>query len=168
MYLAADAIARRVRELADEVARDYAGQTPLLVAPLRASTVFVADFSRALAVPHELDFVQLESYRTDSHGSRAVRLVKDLERPVAGRDVLVVETLLDTGLTVNALVRALESRGPRSLAIVALLDRPHRRLVASLPLRYVGFEVPDELLAGYGLGLERGWQALPDLRFVTA
>ena len=157
----------RVRELAAEIASDYAGSMPLLVAPLRASTVFVADFSRALALPHELDFVQLESYRSDSQGSRAVRLVKDLDRPVAGRDVLVVETLLDTGLTANALVRTLESRGPRSVA-VALLDRPHRRLVDSLPLRYVGFRVPDELLAGYGLGLERRWQALPDLRFVTA
>ena len=155
-------------ELADEVARDYAAATPLLVAPLRASTVFVADFSRALAVPHELDFVQLASYRSDFEGSSAVRLVKDLDRPAAGRDLLVVETVVDTGLSVNALVRALASRGPRSIAVVALLDRPYRRLLDSLPLRYVGFQAPDELLAGYGLGLERDRQGLPDLHFVAA
>jgi hypoxanthine phosphoribosyltransferase len=138
----------------------------LLVAPLRSSVVFVADLSRALPVPHTLDFMELAAYAGGTTG--AVRLVKDLDAPIAGRDVLLVEDVVDTGLTLHFLARTLELRDPASLAAVTLLDRPYRRLVDTIPLRYVGFTVPDELFAGYGLGLDERWRALPDLRYVVA
>lgn len=97
-----------------------------------------------------------------------MRIVKDLDAPIAGRHVLVVEDVVDTGLTLNFLGRTLGLRGPASLAAVALLDRPYRRLAENVPLRYVGFTVPDELFAGYGLGLDERWRALPELHYVIA
>ena len=153
-------------ELGRELAADYAGLEPLLVAPLKSSAVFVADLSRALPEPHTLDFLELAAYTDGQTG--AVRVVKDLDVPIAGRHVLIVEDVVDTGLTLNFLARTLALREPESLAAVTLLDRPYRRLVESLPLRYVGFTVPDELFAGYGLGLDERWRSLPELRFVLA
>lgn len=139
---------------------------PLLVAPLKSSVVFLADLSRALPIPHELDFLELAPYTSGTTGS--VRLLKDLDREIAGRDVVLVEDVVDTGLTLHFLARTLGLRAPASLAAVTLLDRPYRRLVDDLPLRYVGFTVPDELFAGYGLGLEERWRALPDLHVMKA
>jgi hypoxanthine phosphoribosyltransferase len=119
-----------------------------------------------LPVPHRLDTIQLASYSEGKTGG--VRLVKDLDHPIAGLHVVVVEDVVDTGLTLNFLARTLALRDPASLAAVTLLDRPYRRLVESIPLRYVGFTVPDELFAGYGLGLDERWRALPELRYVVA
>jgi hypoxanthine phosphoribosyltransferase len=166
VYLSRAEIGRRVAELAREIATDYAGLEPLLVAPLKSSVVFVADLSRELPVPHALDFIELAGYADGKTG--AVRLIKDLDTAVSGRHVLLVEDVVDTGLTLNFLSRTLELRDPASLAAVTLLDRPYRRLVESIPLRYVGFTVPDELFAGYGLGLDERWRALPELRYVVA
>ena len=138
----------------------------MLVAPLKASVVFAADLSRAFPVAHSLDFVELAGYAGGAAGT--VRLLKDVDATLTGRDVLVVCEVVDTGLTLNYLTETLSLREPASLAAVALLDRPYRRLVDSLPLRWTGFTVPDELFAGYGLGLEERWRALPDLHFVRA
>jgi len=137
----------------------------MLVAPLKASAVFLADLSRALPIPHELDFLELAAY-TGGHGTTA-RVLKDLDASVTGRHVLIVEDVVDTGLTPNFLSRTLSPRQVASLAAVTLLDRPYRRLVDDVPLRFVGFTVPDELFAGYGLGLDERWRALPDLHFVV-
>ena len=166
VYLSRAAIARRGRELGRELAADFAGLEPLLVAPLKSSAVFVADLSRALPEPHTVDFVELAAYSEGRTG--AVRIVKDLEAPIAGRHVVLVEDVVDTGLTLHFLSRTLSLREPASLTAVTLLDRPYRRLVESIPLRYVGFTVPDELFAGYGLGLDERWRALPELRYVVA
>ena len=165
MYLSREEIAARVVELGAEVAAAYAGRNPLLVAPLKSSAVFLADLSRALPIPHELDFVELAPY---TGGGSSVRIVKDLDLPVAGRHVLVVEDVVDTGLTLHFLARPLSPRNAASLAAVTLLDRPYRRLADDIPLEFVGFSVPDELFAGYGLGLDERWRALPDLHFVAA
>ena len=165
VYLARAEIARRVTELGAELAREYAGREPLLVAPLKSSAVFLADLSRALPIPHELDFLELAPY-TGGHAG-AVRLLKDLDAPVAGRSVVVVEDVVDTGLTLHFLTRTLALRRPVSLSAVTLLDRPYRRLVDDVPLDHVGFTVPDELFAGYGLGLDERWRALPDLHLVV-
>jgi hypoxanthine phosphoribosyltransferase len=156
----------RVAELGDEIGRDYAGREPLLVAPLKSSVVFLADLSRRIVQPHAIDVVELAGYAGGKTGS--VRLLKDLDTPIAGRDVLIVEDVVDTGLTLAYLVRTLRERAPASLTVVALLDRPYRRLVEEIPLAYVGFTVPDELFAGYGLGLDERWRALPDLHIVVA
>ena len=166
VYLSRQEIAQRVAELGAELAVAYAGRNPLLVAPLKSSAVFLADLSRALPIPHGLDFLELAAYAGGRSGS--VRLLKDLDEPVTGRDVLVVEDVVDTGLTLNFLTRTLSLRRLASLSAVTLLDRPYRRLVDDVPLDHVGFTVPDELFAGYGLGLDERWRALPDLHVVTA
>ena len=165
VYLGREAIAARVGALGAEIAADYAGRNPLLVAPLKSSVVFLADLARAIGIPHTLDVVELAPYREGSDG--AVRLVKDVDVPLAGRDVILVEDVVDTGLTLHFLCRTLLLREPSSLKAVTLLDRPYRRLVDDIPLRYVGFTVPDELFAGYGLGLDERWRALPDLHVVV-
>jgi hypoxanthine phosphoribosyltransferase len=165
VYLSRREIAERVAELASELASAYRGRNPLLVAPLKSSAVFLADLSRALSVPHELDFVELAPYSGGDGG--AVRLLKDLDASIEARDVLLVEDVVDTGLTLNFLLRTLSLREAASLAAVTLLDRPYRRLV-EVPLAHVGFTVPDELFAGYGLGLDERWRALPDLHVLEA
>jgi hypoxanthine phosphoribosyltransferase len=158
----------RVRELGREIVRDYDGREPLLVAPLKASTVFLADLSRALRIPHAVDFVELASYGADADtgGHARIRFLKDLDAEIADRDVLVVEDVVDTGLTLNYLCKSLRLRDPASLAAVTLLDRPYRRLVEDLPVRYVGFTVPDELFVGYGFDLAERFRNLPDLHVV--
>jgi hypoxanthine phosphoribosyltransferase len=167
VYLDRGEIAARVAELGSELSATYEGVDPILVAPLKSSAVFLADLSRALAVDHEIDVIELAPYGSGSGGG-GVRLLKDLDRPLAGRDVLLVEDVVDTGLTLGFLTRCFAERGPASLAAVTLLDRPYRRLVDDVPLRHVGFTVPDELFAGYGLGLDERWRALPDLHVVVA
>ena len=152
-------------ELGAELAQEYAGREPLLVAPLKSSAVFLTDLSRALPVPHAIDFLELAAYSSGRSGG--VKLLKDLDTPIVGRDVLVVEDVVDTGLTLNFLSRTLSLRAPASVSAVSLLDRPYRRLVDDVPLDYVGFTVPDELFAGYGLGLDERWRSLPDLHIVT-
>jgi hypoxanthine phosphoribosyltransferase len=154
-----------VAELGSELADVYGGREPLLVAPLKSSVVFLTDLSRALPIPHGIDFLELAAYASGRSG--AVKLLKDLDTAVVGRHVLVVEDVVDTGLTLNFLARTLALREPASLSAVTLLDRPYRRLVDDVPLDYVGFTVPDELFAGYGLGLDERWRSLPDLHVVA-
>lgn len=165
VYLSREEVARRVTELGTELAAAYAGREPLLVGPLKSSAVFLADLSRALPVPHGIDFLELAAYGSGNAG--AVKLLKDIDTSIVGRHVLIVEDVVDTGLTLNFLSRTLALREPASLSAVTLLDRPYRRLVDDVPLDYVGFTVPDELFAGYGLGLDERWRALPDLHVVT-
>ncbi len=161
LYLGADEIAARVAELGAEIAADYEGREPLLVAPLKASFIFCADLSRAMPILHHLDFVELAGYDGGSGGS--IKLLKDLDGPIAGRHVLIVEDVIDTGLTLNYLCRTLSLRGPASLNAVTLLDRPYRRIVEDLPVRYVGFTAPDEFFVGYGFDMDERYRNLPDL-----
>jgi hypoxanthine phosphoribosyltransferase len=160
VYLTAEQLARRVGELGSKIAADYEGKDLILVVPLKGSFVFAADLSRCIRSDHALDFLELEPY---GRGERGIKLVKDLELDVRGRDVLVVEDVVDTGLTLHYLCRTLQLRGPASVAVVTLLDRPYRRLVDDLPVRYVGFTVADELYVGYGFDLDRRFRNLPDL-----
>jgi hypoxanthine phosphoribosyltransferase len=156
-----------VEQIGAEIAADYDGREPLLVAPLKSSLVFLADLSRATPILHHLDFVELAPY--DGSGARpqppGIRLLKDLDARIDGRDVLIVEDIVDTGLTLNYLRKTLLLRNPRSLAAAALLDRPYRRLVDDLAVRYVGFTVPDEFFVGYGFDLNERWRNLPDIHY---
>jgi hypoxanthine phosphoribosyltransferase len=168
IHFAAAEIAARVRELGAEIAGDYAGREPVLVASLKASLVFAADLSRAIPILHAIDFVELAGYGSAVMGGhQQIRVLKDLDLDVRGRDVLIVEDVVDTGLTLNYLVRTFELRSPASVAAVTLLDRPYRRLVEDLPVRYVGFVVPDELYVGYGFDLEERYRELPDLHLLN-
>jgi hypoxanthine phosphoribosyltransferase len=139
----------------------------VLVSVLRGAFIFVADLSRAIPVPHVLEFVALAGYGGALGGRSTIRLIKDLDMPIAGRDVLIVEDVVDTGLTLNYLIKTLQLRDPREIAVCTLLDRPYRRLVDDLPIRYVGFTVPDEFFVGYGFDLDQRYRGLPDLRIVN-
>jgi hypoxanthine phosphoribosyltransferase len=167
VYLSADELATRIRELGAEISRDYEGREPLLVGLLKASLIFLTDLSRAIPIPHGLDFIELAGYGSAQMGGHEqIRVLKDLDADINGRDVILVEDVIDTGLTLNYLVRTFELRKPRSVAAVTLLDRPYRRLVDDLPVRYVGFVVPDELFVGFGFDLEEKWRHLPDLHLL--
>jgi hypoxanthine phosphoribosyltransferase len=165
IYLAADEIAARVGELGEEIARDYAGLEPVLVGSLKAGVVFTVDLSRATTILHHLDFVEIAGYGpgADTGGHSQIRFLKDLDEEIEERHVLLVEEVVDTGLTLNYLTRSFALRSPASLAAVALFDRPYRRLVEDLPLRYVGFTIPDEFFVGYGFDLDERYRNLPDL-----
>ena len=155
----------RVRELGEQVATDYADRDLLLVALLKASFVFLADLSRAIPISHQIDFVELAGYGNAGTGGQSrVRLLQDTAIPLAGLDVLLVEDVVDTGLTLNYLCKLLALRNPASLRVATLLDRPYRRLVTDLPVDYVGFTVPDEFFVGYGFDIDEQWRNLPDLR----
>jgi len=140
----------------------------VLVSTLKASLVFATDLSRAMPILHSVDFVELASYGRVRHATGGVRLLKDLDLPIDGRNVILVEDVVDTGLTLNFLCRTLRLRSPASLAVATLLDRPYRRLVDDLPMRYVGFTAPDELFVGYGFDLDERYRDLPDLHVLRA
>ena len=164
VYLAREEIKARVEELGAEIARDYVGRELTLAVVLRGGFVFASDLSRAVPIPHALDFVALAAYAARPDGRSGVRLIKDLDTPVTGRNVVVVENLVDTGLSLNYLVKTLRLRRPADLAVCTLLDRPYRRLCDDLPIRYVGFTAPDEFFVGYGFDLGGRYRGLPDLR----
>jgi hypoxanthine phosphoribosyltransferase len=152
---------QRVRELGAEISRDYAGRSPILVSVLKGAFVFLADLVREISIPVAVDFMAITRYGAGRRGG-AVRIEKDLDLAIAGRDVLVVEDIVDTGLTLGYLMKNLGARDPAGLAVCTLLDRRARRLT-KLPLRYVGFEVPDRFLVGYGLDHREDWRNLPYL-----
>jgi hypoxanthine phosphoribosyltransferase len=138
------------------------GREPLLIGSLKTSVVFLADLSRAIPIPHGIDFIALAGYGGKKNRT-GIRLLKDLDAPIEGRDVILVEDVVDTGLTMNYVCRTMALRQPASLAAVTFLDRPYRRLVDDLPVRYVGFTVPDEFFVGYGFDLDERYRHLPDL-----
>jgi hypoxanthine phosphoribosyltransferase len=152
--------------LGAQITADYEGREPVLVTVLKGAFIFLADLSRAIPSPHALDFVVLAGYDGALGGRTKIRLIKDLDLPIMGRDVIIVENVIDTGLTLNYLVKTFELRKPREIVACTLFDRPYRRLVDDLPLRYVGFTVPDEYFVGYGFDLEGRFRGLPDLRIV--
>ena len=164
-YLTAGQLLSPPLELGAEITRDYEGRDLVLVVPLRGCFVFAVDLSRAILLPHELDFVELEPFH---RGERGVRLVKDLDGDIRNRHVLIAVDVVDTGLTMHYLCRTLRLRNPASISIAALLDRPYRRLVDDLPVGYVGFTVPDELFVGYGFDLDERYRNLPDLHIRAA
>jgi hypoxanthine phosphoribosyltransferase len=163
VFLDADEIRGRVRELGAELAREYAGREPLLVGSLKACIPFICDLSRAVRIHHNLDFIELSGYGDESN---AIRFLKDLNTEITGRDVVLCDAVIDTGLTMHYLVRSLAIREPASLHIATLFERPYRRLVDDLPVRYVGFTIPDEFFVGYGFELGQRYRNLPDLRLV--
>jgi hypoxanthine phosphoribosyltransferase len=155
-----DDLQHRVRELAAQVSRDYAGRSLLLVGVLKGAVFFLSDFMRHLEVPCEVDFMAVSSYGSQTDSSGVVRILKDLDAPIAGRDVLIVEDIVDSGLTLSYLLRTLKARDPATLEVCALLTKPERRKV-ELPIKYVGFEIPNRFAIGYGLDHAERFRNLP-------
>jgi hypoxanthine phosphoribosyltransferase len=155
-----DALRRRVEELGEQITRDYAGRDLLLVGVLKGAIFFLADLMRHIGVPCDLDFMAVSSYGSATDSSGVVRILKDLDAPLEGRDVLIVEDIVDSGLTLQYLLRNLGARNPASLEVCALLTKPDRRKV-ELEARYVGFEIPDRFVIGYGLDFDEKYRNLP-------
>jgi hypoxanthine phosphoribosyltransferase len=150
----------RVAELGEEISTDYAGRELLLIGVLKGAVFFMADLMRHLTIPCEVDFMAISSYGASTDSSGVVRILKDLDINIDGRDVLVVEDIIDSGLTLSYLMRNLEARDPASLEVCALLTKPERREL-NVPVRYVGFEIPNRFVIGYGLDFAERYRNLP-------
>ena len=155
-----DALSSRVAELGAEVSVDYEGRDLLLIGVLKGAVFFMADLMRHIAVPCEVDFMAISSYGDSTDSSGIVRILKDLDINIEGRDVLVVEDIIDSGLTLSYLMRNLESREPASLEVCALMTKPDRREI-DVPVRYIGFEIPNRFVVGYGLDFGERYRNLP-------
>jgi hypoxanthine phosphoribosyltransferase len=160
MLVQPDELARRVRALGEEISRDYADRDLVLIGVLKGAIFFLSDLMRAITVPCEVDFMAVASYGSATDSSGVVRILKDLDASIEGRDILIVEDIVDSGLTLNYLLRNLQARGPRSLEVCALLTKPERRKVDT-PTRYVGFEIPNRFAIGYGLDHGERYRNLP-------
>ena len=152
----------KVREIGARITEDYRGEKPLLIGILRGAVVVMSDLMRNIDLQCELDFMDISSYGTGTSSSGVVRILKDLEEDITDRHVLIVEDIIDTGLTLSYLMRSLQARKPASLEICALLSKPSRRR-AELDVKYLGFEVPDEFVVGYGLDYAGAYRNLPDI-----
>jgi hypoxanthine phosphoribosyltransferase len=155
-----DDLKRKVADIGRQISADYADRDLLLVCVLKGAVFFLADLMRHIDIPCEVDFMAVSSYGSETDSSGVVRILKDLDRPIAGRDVLIVEDIVDSGLTLQYLLRNLGAREPNSLEVCALLTKPERRKV-ELPTRYVGFEIPDKFAIGYGLDHAERYRNLP-------
>ena len=155
-----DALQRRIAELGEEISGDYAGRDLLLIGVLKGAVFFMADLMRRLTVPCEIDFMAISSYGGQTDSSGVVRILKDLDTNIKGRNVLVVEDIIDSGLTLSYLMRNLRSREPVSLEVCALMTKPARREI-DIPVRYIGFEIPNRFVIGYGLDFAERYRNLP-------
>lgn len=160
-----DQIRQEVARLAAEISRDYQGKQPLLIGILKGSFVFMADLIRQLQLPVEVDFIKLSSYGSGMETSGKVRVVQGLKAPIKGRDVLVVEDIIDTGLTISFLMDYLRRKKPASLKLCALTDKPSRHRTA-VNIDYLGFTVPDKFIVGYGIDWNEKFRHLPDICFI--
>ena len=162
VLVASSEIEEKVQQIGGRITEDYRGEKVLLIGVLRGAEVFLSDLMRHLRLPCEIDFMEVSSCGTGTSSSGVVRILKDLEEDITGRHVLVVEDIVDTGLTLSYLLRSSQARKPASLEICALLTKPSRRRV-ELSVKYLGFEVPDEFVVGYGLDFAGAYRNLPDI-----
>ena len=160
VLLTGDQISARVAEMGAELARDFAGRDPVLVSVLKGSIIFLADLVRQMQIPLAIDLMEVSSYGASTESSGQVRILKDLSSSIEGRNVVVVEDIIDTGLTLNYLLRYLHDKGPASISICCLLDKPARRL-APIDIDYRGFTIADRFVVGYGLDYDERYRNLP-------
>ena len=160
ILLSGEQVQARVAELGAQLAADYDGRDPVLVSVLKGSIIFLADLVRAMPIPLSIDLMEVSSYGASTESSGQVRILKDLSTSIAAREVIVVEDIIDTGLTLNYLLRYLHDKGPASIRICCLLDKPARRL-AEIEIDYRGFTIPDRFVIGYGLDYGERYRNLP-------
>jgi hypoxanthine phosphoribosyltransferase len=160
VLIPADVLQARIREMGNEITKDYAGRKPLLICVLKGAMVFMADLMRAIDLPLNIDFIAVSSYGSGTRSTGEVRIVKDLDHPLEGHDVIFVEDILDTGLTLSYLLETFRARGVVSVKIAALLNKPERRKV-DVKLDYKGFDIPDKFVVGYGLDYDERYRNLP-------
>ena len=163
ILLRSSAIQKRVREIGLQISKDFKGQRVHLIGVLKGAAIFLSDLIREISVDVSLDFMALSSYGKGSHTSGQVRLIKDLDTSIEGLNVILVEDILDTGLTLGYLLRVLQQRKPKSLRIAALLDKPERRIKKDVKADYVGFQIPNEFVVGYGLDYAERYRNLKDV-----
>ena len=150
----------RIQQIGEEISRDYAGRQVHLVCVLKGGSFFMCELAKRITVPVSFDFMSVSSYGGDTKSSGVVRIVKDLDEPLSGKDVIVVEDIIDSGRTLSYLLELLGQRGPNSMKICTLLDKPDRRVV-DVKVDYTGFEIPDEFVVGYGLDYDQRYRNLP-------
>jgi hypoxanthine phosphoribosyltransferase len=160
ILIAEDRIATRIQELADQISADYADREPLLVGVLKGAAILMSDLARALSRPVTMEFMAVSSYGSSTSSSGIVRILKDLDRDISGQHVLVVEDIVDSGLTLSWLLRNLQARQPASLEVMALLRKPDA-IKVEVPVRYLGFDIPNEFVVGYGLDYAERYRDLP-------
>ena len=160
VLISEEEIAARIAQLGEQISRDYQGKNLLLISVLKGSVVFMADLMRAITIPMQIDFMSVSSYGSGVKTSGVVKIIKDLDQPIAGYDLLIVEDILDSGLTLSYLSEILQSRGPKSMKLVTLLDKPERRQI-EVETHYVGFTIADEFVVGYGLDFNEKYRNLP-------
>ena len=160
VMLTEEEVDRRIQEIGDRISKDYAGKQVHLVCVLKGGSFFMCELAKRITVPVSLDFMSVSSYGSDTKSSGVVRIVKDLDEPLEGKDVLVVEDIVDSGRTLSYLLEMLRDRGPKSLRLCTLLDKPDRRVV-DVNVDYTGFKIPDEFVVGYGLDYDQRYRNLP-------
>ena len=160
VLIPAEEIQNRIRELGAEIARDYSGRNPLLIGVLKGAFLFLSDLMRAANIPLNVEFMAISRYGAEMHSSGEVRILKDLDVAIEGRDILVVEDIVDTGLTLSYLLANLKSRGAASVKLAALLDKYERRQ-KEVPIDYLGFKIPNKFVVGYGLDFAERYRNLP-------
>ncbi len=165
ILLDSQTIRKRVSELGRRITQDYRDKTPHLVCILKGASIFHADLMRAIDLELSSDFIAVGSYGKQTKSSGEIRILKDLDESIVGKDVLLVEDIIDTGLTLHYLLQNLKARGPESLRIVALISKPSRREI-EVPIEYVGFNIPDEFVVGYGLDFNQRYRNLPDIHIL--
>ena len=158
--LTEDAVNKRIRELGEKISEDYAGQEIRMICVLKGGSFFMCELAKRISTPVSIDFMSVSSYGGDTKSSGVVKIVKDLDESITGKDVLVVEDIIDSGRTLSYLMAMLRDRGPKSLKLCTLLDKPDRRVI-DVKVDYTGFEIPDEFVVGYGLDYDQLYRNLP-------
>ncbi len=167
ILISSEEIQLRIRQLGTEIGNDYRGSVPIFVCILKGAYPFLADLTRCVAVDHEVDFMAVSSYGGGTQSSGVVKIEKDLKANITDRDIILVEDIIDTGLTINNLMELLQTRNPRSIRVAALLDKKAARL-KEVPMHYVGFEIPKEFVIGYGLDYDEKYRNLPFIGVMKA
>ncbi|MCR4755842.1 MAG: hypoxanthine phosphoribosyltransferase [Lachnospiraceae bacterium] len=160
MMLSEEEVDKKIQELGDQISKDYAGKSVHLVCVLKGGSFFMCELAKRITVPVSLDFMSVSSYGGDTKSSGVVKIVKDLDEPLNGKDVIVIEDIVDSGRTLSYLLEMLNDRKPASLRLCTLLDKPERRVV-DVKVDYTGFEIPDEFVVGYGLDYDQKYRNLP-------